>query len=188
MADDLDVHLPAIAAGDKSAFARWMAATEERVRLSLYSFARSIDVESVVQDTMLRVWQAAASFKPDGRPNGLLRLAIRIASNLAISEVRRMRARPAEPEDLARFAEERASTTAVDPLLRKTIHECAEHLPPKPRQAFMARVGARGNRHDNELAATLGMKKNTFLKNFGRARQLLVECLEANGVELGSWR
>jgi RNA polymerase sigma-70 factor (ECF subfamily) len=34
------------------------------------------------------------------------------------------------------------------------------------------------------VAATLGMKKNTFLQNFGRARKLLVECLRKRGVDL----
>ena len=29
------------------------------------------------------------------------------------------------------------------------------------------------------------MKLNTFLKNFGRARQFLLECLRGQGVELG---
>ncbi|MBT8494883.1 MAG: sigma-70 family RNA polymerase sigma factor, partial [Deltaproteobacteria bacterium] len=132
--------------------------------------------------TMLRVWQVAPRFEPDGKPNGLLRLAIRIAKNLAISEARRMRTRPAEQEELSRFAERNASEIGVDPMLRRAIHDCAEQLPPKPRQAFLARIGARGGRHDDELAESLSMKKNTFLKNFGRARQLLLECLEGHGI------
>jgi RNA polymerase sigma-70 factor (ECF subfamily) len=184
MENDLDIHLPSIANRDMRAFARWMAGAEERVRLSLYSFARTVDVESVVQDTMLRVWQVAPRFEPDGKPNGLLRLAIRIAGNLAISEVRRMRARPVEQEEIAQFAEANAANTTVDPLLRKTIRECAESLPAKPRQVFMAGMGARGGRRDRELAQGLGMKKNTFLKNFGRARQFLIECLEEHGVKV----
>ena len=35
---------------------------------------------------------------------------------------------------------------------------------------------------DVELAELLGMTKNTFLKNFGRARALMAECLERVGV------
>ena len=182
MVEDLDVHLPGIVARDKQAFARWMAGAEERVRLSLHSFARAIDVESVVQDTMLKVWQVAPRFESDGKPNGLLRLAIRIARNLAISEARRMRTRPAEQDELAQFAEQNALYIGVDPMLRKALHDCAERLPPKPRQVFVARVTARGGSRDDELAAALSMKKNTFLKNFGRARQFLIDCLREHGI------
>ena len=45
-----------------------------------------------------------------------------------------------------------------------------------------ARFDDGGARHDRELAARLGMTLNTFLKNIGRARKLLIECLERRGV------
>src|SRR5436190_11585751 len=92
MTIDLDVHLLEIAIGDVDAFARWLAGAEPTVRLSLRSFASVIDVEAVLQESLLRVWQVAGRFERDGKPNGLLRLAIRIARNLAVSEVRRTRA------------------------------------------------------------------------------------------------
>src|SRR5690606_14601871 len=71
---DLDVHLAAIVAGDTRAFGRWLAGAEAPVRDSLRSFARVVDVEAVLQEALLRVWQVAPRFEPDGRPNGLLRL------------------------------------------------------------------------------------------------------------------
>lgn len=97
-----DVHLSRIVAGDAGAFALWLAAVERPVRDSLRSFARVIDVEAVLQEALLRVWQVAPRFEPDGRPNGLLRLGVRIARNLAVSEVRRTRAVPTEDADLER--------------------------------------------------------------------------------------
>ncbi|MCA9563265.1 MAG: hypothetical protein KC561_07240, partial [Myxococcales bacterium] len=60
--------LAAIQQGDTQAFARWMAANEERIRLSLSRFASAVDVESVVQDTLLKVWHAAPHFVSDGKP------------------------------------------------------------------------------------------------------------------------
>ena len=97
---DLDAHLPAIVVGDTRSFGAWLAGAEPRVRDSLRSFARAIDVEAVLQETLLRVWQVAPRFIPDGRANGLVRLAIRIGRNLAVSEVRRTRATPTGDADL----------------------------------------------------------------------------------------
>ena len=75
---DLDVHLAAIVAGDTRAFGSWMAGAEARVRDSLRSFAQVVDTEAVLQETLLRTWQVAPRLVADGRPDGLLRMAIRI--------------------------------------------------------------------------------------------------------------
>src|SRR5688572_20626218 len=97
---NLDVHLPDIVARDTHAFGAWMAGAEMPIRESLRSFARVIDVEAVLQEALLRVWQVAPRFVPDGAPNGLLRLGVRIARNLAISEVRRTKALPRRDGDV----------------------------------------------------------------------------------------
>src|SRR6188472_747489 len=153
---DLDAHLLAIVAGDAAAFGRWLAGAEPSVRESLRSFARLIDVEAVLQEALLRVWQVAPRFVADGRPNGLLRLGVRIARNLAVSEVRRTRATPVEPSDLE-VALQRAPDEP-DPMLRKAIVDCREKLPAKPRQAFDSRLASAGGQDDVELAESLGMK------------------------------
>ncbi|HEY5926053.1 MAG TPA: hypothetical protein VIV11_30415 [Kofleriaceae bacterium] len=179
---DLDVHLAAIVAGDTQGFARWLAGAERPVRDSLRSFAAAVDVEAVLQESLLRVWQVAPRFVPDGRPNGLLRLGVRIARNLAVSEVRRTRATPVAASDLE--ATLSAEPDAPDPLLRTAIAYCRDQLPPKPRQAFDSRLASAGGQDDVELAEALGMKLNTFLQNFTRARQLLVDCLKRKGIAL----
>lgn len=184
---DLDVHLLAIQARDAHAFGRWMAGAEPTVRVSLRSFATVVDVEAVLQEALLRVWQVAPRFVQDGRPNGLLRLAVRIGRNLAVSEVRRTRARPAEPEDLERALAEAAEIEGgdvPDPLLRARIEECREALPDKPRQALEARLESAGGVSDADLAAGLAMRLNTFLQNFTRARRFLAECLRRHGVTI----
>ena len=187
---DLDVFHPMIAAGDATAFGQWMARAEPTVRLTLRSFATVIDVEAVLQEALLRVWQVAPRFVPDGRENGLLRLAIRIGRNLAVSEVRRTKARPAEPSDELDTDVESPEVSAPDPMLRKQIADCREKLPAKPREALDARLAAGGGDDDDALAASLNMRLNTFLQNFTRARKLLADCLKRAGIsidaELGS--
>jgi RNA polymerase sigma factor (sigma-70 family) len=181
---DHDVHRAAIAGGDVTAFGQWMAACESIVRDSLRSFARVIDVESVLQETLLRVWQVAPRFEPDGRPNALLRFTIRIARNLAISEVRRTKAAPVEAEviEVALAAVDESPMREPDPLLRDAIADCRDKLPPKPREAFDARLANAGGDDDDTLASSLGMKLNTFLQNFTRARKMLADCLGTKGI------
>lgn len=180
---DLDEHLPSIVLRDELAFGRWMAGAEPPLRESLRSFAALVDVEAVLQESLLRVWRVAPRFEPDGRPNGLLRLGVRIARNLAISEVRRMRTRPAAPEDLEDAAPA-VTPAAPDPMLRRVIAECHERLPDKPKQALASRLSSEGQTDDVALAEGLGMRLNTFLQNFTRARRLLAECLEKHGVAI----
>jgi RNA polymerase sigma-70 factor (ECF subfamily) len=142
-----------------------------------------------VQETLLRVWQAAPRVVPDGRENALLRLAIRIGWNFAVSELRRRRLEPALIEALeaeARAYEDSAPAPARpgDPLLGRRIAECLRRLPRQPRSALDARLESGGRRADEALAAGLGMTRNTFLQNITRARKLLAKCLERHGVDL----
>lgn len=177
---DLDVHLPAIAAGDAEAFAAWMAHAEPVLRAGLRRFAAQVDAEAVLQEALLRVWQVAPRFVPDGRPDGLLRLGHRIARNLAVSEIRRRGGRVAD--ELMDVPDE--PPRPPDPMLRTVIATCREHLPDKPAAALEARLTSAGGEPDLVLAERLGMKLNTFLQNFTRARALLAECLRRHGVDL----
>lgn len=183
MDQDLDTYLPEIAAGDPTAFGRWVAGAEDRVRGSLMSLAAHVDVEAVLQETLLRMWQVAPRVVPDGRPNSLLRLAIRAARNLALSELRKARVRPAVVARFEQLPEPAAVMRGPDPLLRRVIAACRERLPGKPGAALGARLQGAG-RHDRELAQSLGMQLNTFLQNVTRARKLLGECLVEHGVDI----
>lgn len=183
--NELDAWEPLVAAGDPHAFARWVAGVEPRLRASLWSFAAEVDVEAVLQECLLRVWQVAPRYVPDGRPEGLVRLSIRIGRNLAIDELRRRRVRP---EAIAAMDERAEPATTdpspADPRLREVIVVCRDELPEKPAAALAARLARGATTPDRDLAATLGMKLNTFLKNFGRARELLGKCLRRHGIDL----
>jgi DNA-directed RNA polymerase specialized sigma24 family protein len=176
VADEL---LPLIAAGDALAFGRWVAGCEHSLRLSLRRFAASCDTEAVLQEALLRVWQVAPKFKPDGKPDALLRFAAVTARNVALSEVRKLGTRmPELPAELEAVA------TSTDPLLRAAVNDCREKLPKQPRLALDQRLESAGSDDDHVLAERVGMKLNTFLQNFTRARKLLAECLGKRGIDL----
>ncbi len=188
---DLDAHLPLIVVGDADAFGRWVAGVEQELRRSLRPFAAVADCEAVLQESLLRVWQVAPRFEPDGRPNALLRFAVRIARNLALGEARRFRKAALDDDALERAQNESAepSPEGPDPLLRQAIAACREELPDKPALALDARLGAEGAIADEALAERLGMRTNTFLQNVTRARKLLADCLARQGVDLAvEWR
>lgn len=192
MNGDLDQHLAAIVAGDADAFGRWVAGAEPRLRESLRSFAAQVDTEAVLQEALLRVWQLAPRHAPDGRPESLLRFAVRLARNLAIDELRRARLEPTDDAGLERALAAAASpagpddgaTGAPDPFLRRALIECRDQLRGKPAEAFAVRLAAGGCEPDELLAERLGMRLNTFLQNFTRARKMLAECLERRHVDL----
>lgn len=186
---DLDQHLPAIVAGDAEAFAAWLAGAEPQVRASLRRFATHVDTEAVLQEALLRVWQVAPRYPGDGAANGLLRLCVRIARNLAISEARRSRSLSLDIDALQQLAGEAEppewqDTGEADPRLRQAVHDCRERLPRQPARALAARLDAAGAEADRSLAARLGMRLNTFLQNVTRARKLLADCLRRRGVAL----
>lgn len=184
---DLDIHLAAICSGDASAFGQWVSVAEMRLREVLRPFAAVVDTEAVLQESLLRVWQVAPRFTPDGKPNALLRLAVRITRNLAIDESRRFRNANVDDEGLERAmikAESSSHQHGSDPFLREAIVHCKEQLPAKPAEALMARLSSAGGDADEVLAERLGMRTNTFLQNFTRARKLLAECLQKRGIDV----
>jgi DNA-directed RNA polymerase specialized sigma24 family protein len=168
--------------GDHEAFASWVRLCEAPLRKSLRSFAQAVDVESVLQEGLARMWTLAPRLELEGE-NASLRYALRLVRNVALSEARRLgRATPVELEELEKMPE-----GAVDPDpptdhgLRQAIQRCFDKLPPKPRAALQARL--RGG-PDRELARSVRMKLNTFLQNIVRARKLMAECLKAAGVNV----
>lgn len=181
---DLDVHLDGIVERDEETFAYWMAGAEPAIRRSLRSFATSVDVEAVVQETLLGIWQIASRHRPDGRPDSLLRLAIRIARNMALDEARRA-GRKASLDDARSAPDTMAEyqTSTPDPLLKEILLRCLERLRGKPRDALVARLNAVGE-SDRELATPLGMAVNTFRQNVSRARKAIQQCLGDHGVML----
>jgi RNA polymerase sigma-70 factor (ECF subfamily) len=155
------------------------------MRIQLQKFAAVVDVEAVLQEALLRTWQVAPRFRADGQPNGLLRLALRIARNLAIDLTRRHGESPADIAVLAEAPLLAEAASLPDPFLRRALEQCRDKLPKKPKQALAERLASGGDKSDEVLARRLKMQTNTFLQNITRARRLLADCLRQRGVDLG---
>ena len=183
---DLDQHLSAVVAGNLRAFTVWLSHAEPLLRDSLRRFSASVDTEAVLQETLLRIWQVAPRFRPDGRPNGLLRLGFRIARNLAISGAPGLRPGIVDPDRLEATlpCAEDIEAKSPDPMLRRTIKGCQQRLPDKHGQAISARLNTGGGEPDAVLAERLGMETNTFLQSVTRARRFFRECLQRQGIDL----
>ncbi len=172
-------------AGNQEAFAQWMATVEIPLRRSLRRFARAVDVEVVVQETLMRMWLLTVNSETviEGE-NASLRFAYRVARNVAFEEIRRYRSeRLIEMDGLDNLPEGRMEDPVPDPALARAIRECIDRLPSQPRKALSARV-TDGTLPDRQLAEALSMKVNTFHQNIVRARRLLSDCLQRRGIRL----
>ncbi len=157
--------------GDHEAFADWVRFCEPDLRKSLRSFASRVDVESVVQEGLLRMWVLAPTRTLTGE-NASFRFALRLVRNLALSWL------PREDRDDDGPVVEGGPPGPPNEGLMQAIRNCLDKLPPKPREAILGRL--RGI-SDRDLADLLGMTINPFHQNIVRARKLLWKCLEGAG-------
>jgi DNA-directed RNA polymerase specialized sigma24 family protein len=181
---EIDGLFAEVCEGDEAAFAGWMGRVERPIRLSLQRYARAVDVEGVVQETLMRMWLYA---RDRGREltgeNASLRFAIGMARNIARSEARRLKREvhlpPEERPEVAVPPE-----PAADPGLARAIAECLGRLAGSPLKALRARLDLAPIAPDRQIAQAVGMTLNTFLQNIVRARRHLTKCLEGKNVPL----
>lgn len=188
MADDLSEHSEwqAIRQRDEVAFARWLARCEVRLRRSLRPFAPVVDVEAVLQETAIQIWEHDVHrIRPTGGSEFLLRWAFVVARNKALNIARREgRLESFETwEDLSPGVE----TSHGDPLLRDRIRMCLERLVPTLRRVVNARLTDDGQHKDRELAERLGVSFEAFRQNLARGRRALEECLSAHGIDIRAY-
>jgi len=180
---DIDERFTAARTGGLAEFEQWMGRVERPIRISLQPYARSVDVEGVVQETLTRMWILLRD--PEGRvltgENASLRFAIVLARNLARNEARRNRREDyLPPEDLPEVPVEPAPPP--DPALRRAIQACLDQLARRPLEALRARLEVGALMGDRAAAQAVAMTLNTFLQNVVRARQQLSLCLKGKGV------
>jgi DNA-directed RNA polymerase specialized sigma24 family protein len=174
----------AAAWGNPTAFAGWVGRVERPLRLSLRAFARAVDVEGVMQETLLRMWTLAHDAeRPLTGEDASLRFAIVMARNFARNEARRLgRERLLPPEDMPE--QPTLPEPPADPRLRQLIADCLGKISARPLAALRARMRRQGLASDRAIARDLGVSLNAFLQNIVRARKQLAECLERHAVPL----
>lgn len=181
---EIDSAFLAARAGDAEAFADWMGRVERPIRFGLRRFARAVDVEGVVQETLMRMWLLARdASRPLTGEDASLRFAIGMARNLARAEARRLGREAHLPIDDS-LEDSVPPDPPSDPGLARAIRECFEKLSRKPREALLARVRYGATTPDRSVAKLLLMSPNTFWQNIARARRQLADCLRGKGVPL----
>ena len=169
------------------AFAAWAGQVERPVRSGLSRFARAVDLEGAVQETMLRMWLLATrSGKELTGENASLRMALAVARNVAREELRRSKLGSLVPLEECESEPELivAPPAGPDPGLARAIRDCIARIQGRPRAALELRLHDGHERPDRELAQQLGLKLNTFLQHIVRARRSLADCLRRKGVDL----
>lgn len=155
------------------------------LRHSLGRFSCVVDVEVVIQETLMRMWLVAQD--PQRQLEGLnasLKFAFKVGRNVALEEMRRYRQdRLVDLTVLDGLPEGCVEPELPDPALARAIKDCVDRLPRQPYRALLARMSGAAQ-SDREAAAAVRMKMNTFLQNIVRARRLLADCLQKRGVRL----
>lgn len=172
--------LAALAAGDRSAFARITRAHYDLVyRIAWRMLGGSGDAEDVAQDVFLRLWRNAGQVRQAGSLRAWL---ARVATNLAIDRLRRRR--PDEVSELPelvdpgpgpdRQAERRAAGEIVSAAIAG--------LPERQRVAMVLTYYE--ELPNAEVAEVLGVSVEAVESLLARARRKLKEALEPDRQEI----
>jgi RNA polymerase sigma-70 factor (ECF subfamily) len=157
------------AAGDVAAYTALVRRHERRVRAFLVRLTRGDGADDLAQETFLKAWRVAGSYRGEGSFEGWL---LRIAWRLFLSS---RRARREEPVELP----ERGDPTAADGDARIDVERALAGLPARERAAALLCFGE-GYSH-GEAAAILGLPLGTLKSIVARARTALAQALEGHG-------
>lgn len=158
----LDSLIARIADGDREA----LAALYERTQPAVYGFALSIlknqtDAEDVLQDTYLRIWNAAGGYRSQGKP---MAWVLSIVRNLALDRVNEQSR--IQPVSEFEWTEQTAELPAVTQEDRLTLSTLLENLGEEERQIIMLHA-LTGFKH-REIAELLKLPLPTVLSKYHR--------------------
>lgn len=154
--------IAAMAQSDKTA----LSALYQQTRSAVYGFALSIvqnpqDAEDVLQDTYIRLYGAAAGYRPQGKPMAFL---LTITRNLSLMKLRQ-RSRTAELSDEGWAALPAGGGMA--PEERLLLQHCMNRLSETERQVVVLHAVA-GLKH-KEIAELMHLPLSTALSKYNRA-------------------
>jgi len=157
------------AAGEVAAFTELVRRHERRVRAFLARLTRGDGADDLAQETFLKAWRVAASFRGEGSYEGWL---LRIAWRLFLSSRRGRREEAAE-------IPERADPAAGDADRRIDVGRALARLPARERAAALLCLGE-GYSH-SEAARILELPLGTLKSVVARARTALADELKGQG-------
>ncbi|MFL6863328.1 MAG: RNA polymerase sigma factor [Allosphingosinicella sp.] len=162
---DLDLAAKA-AAGDVAAFTALVRRHERRVRAFLARVTRGEGADDLAQETFLKAWRVASSYRGEGSYEGWL---LRIAWRQFLSSRRKRTEAPAEPV-------ERADEAAGSPDARIDVERALARLAPREQAAATLCLGE-GYSHA-EAAGILDLPLGTLKSIVARAKGALAKQLE----------
>ncbi len=161
--------------GDREAFHQLYRDTDRAV----YSFILSIlknprDAEEVMQETYMKIWATAASYKPQGKP---LAWIFTIARNLCYMKFRdQKRMADMGLEDLS-GQELGEMCLPIENLADAMVLRAALDVLKEDERQVVLLHAASGLKH-REIASALGLPLSTVLSKYSRAIKKLKEYLE----------
>lgn len=156
------------AAGEVAAYTELVRRHERRVRAFLTRLTRGDGAEDLAQETFLKAWRLASSYRGEGSYEGWL---LRISWRLFLSSRRKMREEPVETFDAA-------DSGGGDRDSRIDVERALARLPARERAAALLCLGE-GYSH-SEAAAIMELPLGTLKSVVARARSALVEALEGH--------
>ena len=164
---DLERDLQRIAEGDKQALAHFY----EQTRSAVFAYALAMvknphDAEDVAQQTYLRIWKAAGSYRPQGKPMAWLTVTVH---RLALDFLRGQKHLTDLPEeDWNAVPAEQGSISEED---RLTLQAVMQRLNDQEREIVVLHAVV-GFRH-REIASQMKLPLSTVLSKYNRALKKL---------------
>lgn len=175
--EELEALLSGIAAGSRED----LAELYRRTRAAVYGLALSYlkngaEAEDVAQDTFVKVWAAAPSYRPQGKPMAWL---LTIARNLALGRLRTAaRSQDLSDAQWSAFSIESDTLTADD---RTVLDAALGRLSDEERHIVVLHAVC-GLKH-REIAQFLGLALPTVLSKYHRSLKKLKTILEGDDAQ-----
>lgn len=174
---ELEALIGGIAAGSRED----LAELYRRTRAAVYGLALSylkngVEAEDVAQDTFVKVWAAAPSYRPQGKPMAWL---LTIARNLALGRLRTAaRIQDLSEAQWSAFSIESDTLTADD---RTVLAAALGRLSDEERHIVVLHAVC-GLKH-REIAQFLGLALPTVLSKYHRSLKKLKTILEGDDAQ-----
>ena len=165
-----------IAAGDKAA----LSALYQETKVAVYGFALSIlkhsgDAEDVLQDTYVKIWSTAESYRPMGKPMAWI---LTIAKNLSFSILRERRKTADIPEESWLMMKTEGPAAGTED--RMVLNAAMRVLSDEDRNIVILHAVS-GLKHA-EIASLLSLPLSTVLSKYSRAKKKLQNALKGGAL------